>query len=189
MTYYGIYKITNLINGKMYIGQHMTDDLDDGYMGGGTIIKRAIRKYGKENFRKEWIMFCEDWEEMDYMERVLVDETWISRSDTYNVILGGQGRKGGWSEEMKQRISNKKKGRTPWNKGKTGIYTDETRRQISNSLKGKNHPNFGKALSDETKRKIGDANRGRKPSEEARRKMSMAKKGKPTWNKGLKQTR
>ena len=89
MTFYGLYKITNLVNGKMYIGQHMTDDLDDGYMGSGNIIKSAIKKYGKSNFRKEWIMFCESKWELDYMERVLVDETWISRPDTYNLVIGG----------------------------------------------------------------------------------------------------
>lgn len=89
MTFYGIYKITNLVNGKMYIGQHMTDNLDDGYMGSGKIIKQAVEKYGKSNFRKEWMMFCEDKEELDYMERVFVDETWLSRSDTYNLVIGG----------------------------------------------------------------------------------------------------
>ena len=73
MTFYGIYKITNLLNGKMYIGKHKTSDIDDGYMGSGKIIKRAIKKYGVDNFRKEWLMFCEDEEEMEYMERVYVD--------------------------------------------------------------------------------------------------------------------
>lgn len=73
MTYYGIYKITNLANGKMYIGRHKTDNVDDGYMGSGILIRRAVEKYGAENFRKEWLMFCEDEEEMDYMERVFVD--------------------------------------------------------------------------------------------------------------------
>ena len=42
-------------------------------MGSGIHISRAIKKYGKENFCKEWLMFCEDEEEMDYMERVFVD--------------------------------------------------------------------------------------------------------------------
>ena len=73
MTYFGIYRITNLLNGKMYIGQHTTSDLEDGYMGSGLLLKRAIRKYGLKNFRKEWLMFCEDAEELNYMERVFVD--------------------------------------------------------------------------------------------------------------------
>lgn len=73
MTYYGLYKITNLTNGKMYIGQHTTTNLDDGYMGSGLIIKRAIRKYGRSSFKKEWLMFCEDADELNYMEMVFVD--------------------------------------------------------------------------------------------------------------------
>lgn len=73
MTYYGIYRITNLINGKMYIGKHKTKNIDDYYFGSGKIIKSAVKKYGKSNFRKEWLMFCEDEEEMNYMERVFVD--------------------------------------------------------------------------------------------------------------------
>ena len=42
-------------------------------MGSGKIMELALKKYGKENFRKEWLMFCEDEEELDYMERVFVD--------------------------------------------------------------------------------------------------------------------
>ena len=48
-----IYKITNLINGKIYIGQDSNDRLD--YFGSGLLIKRAIKKYGKENFNKQII--------------------------------------------------------------------------------------------------------------------------------------
>ncbi len=89
MTYYGIYKITNLLNGKMYIGQHQTSNIDDGYMGSGLLISHAIKKYGVKNFRKEWLMFCEDSDELNYMERVYVDQTWVDRPDTYNIKLGG----------------------------------------------------------------------------------------------------
>lgn len=73
MTYYGLYKITNLINGKMYIGQHVTSNLDDGYMGSGKIIVQAVSKYGKQNFKKEWLGFYEDLDELNYMERLFVD--------------------------------------------------------------------------------------------------------------------
>lgn len=120
MTFYGIYKITNLLNGKMYIGQHKTDNLDDGYMGSGKVIKQAVKKYGVENFRKEWIMFCEDAEELNYWEQVFVDETWVMRSDTYNLQTGGTKYIGC---------------RTSWCKGKH--LSEETKKKISQSVKAK----------------------------------------------------
>jgi group I intron endonuclease len=56
MTSY-IYKITNLINGKTYVGQYTGEELIfNYYMGGGTILRKAIKKYGKENFKKEVII-------------------------------------------------------------------------------------------------------------------------------------
>lgn len=52
-TYYCIYRITNNINGKTYIGQHKYTDINDRYMGSGVLILAAIRKYGRNNFTKE----------------------------------------------------------------------------------------------------------------------------------------
>ena len=51
--HYIIYKITNQINGKYYIGRHATKDVNDSYMGSGIGIKNAIAKYGVENFINE----------------------------------------------------------------------------------------------------------------------------------------
>lgn len=50
--YFGyIYKITNELNGKIYIGQHKACHFEDRYWGSGKLIKYAIKKYGVENFR------------------------------------------------------------------------------------------------------------------------------------------
>ena len=53
MKFHYIYKITNLVTGDIYVGQHTTSNLDDGYLGSGTIIRYAIKKYGADNFKKE----------------------------------------------------------------------------------------------------------------------------------------
>lgn len=125
MKYFGLYKITNLANDKMYIGKHVTTNIDDGYTGSGKILKRAIKKYGIENFRKEWLGFYEDLEELNYMERVFVDETWISRADTYNIKLGGEG--------GSAKGTNKGKSHPSWAKGKK--FSDEYRAAISKGTK------------------------------------------------------
>lgn len=174
MEFYGLYKITNLVNGKMYIGQHVTEDIDDGYMGSGVVMKRALRKYGAENFRKEWLGFYEDKEELDYMERVFVDDTWVSRSDTYNLCVGGKG--GQWfgkslPDSARAKLSQAMKGKRI-RLGKK--HTDETKRKLSERAKKRlavksNHPNYGKHNW------TGDKNPMKRP--EVRAKISNLRKG------------
>lgn len=89
--YHFIYKTTNLINGKIYIGAHSTNNINDSYLGSSAILNRAIKKYGRENFQREIIHFCETSEELYQLEREIVNEEFIVRDDVYNVTLGGGG--------------------------------------------------------------------------------------------------
>ena len=89
--YYYLYQIINLINGKIYIGAHSTDNLDDGYFGSGSLLKKAIRKYGQENFVKITLyeVGCSD--DLYKKEAEIVTLDFVERSDTYNLKVGGYG--------------------------------------------------------------------------------------------------
>jgi len=92
--YHYVYLIENLVNGKIYVGKHSTDDLEDGYMGSGKLISRASAKHGVENFRKHIIQYHESEKEALDHEHTLVNEEFVRDPNTYNLTLGG---KGGWS--------------------------------------------------------------------------------------------
>jgi hypothetical protein len=87
--FYIIYETKNLINNKLYHGCHKTNNLDDGYLGSGKLIKRAIEKYGKENFQREILCFCNNLEDMIEKEKLFINEEWVNRKDTYNLQTGG----------------------------------------------------------------------------------------------------
>lgn len=91
MIYNTFYRITNLLDGKFYYGVHMTRNLNDSYMGGGDRIRRAIRKYGKENFKKEILVLFDRYEEaLDYEEK-MVNEELLKDPHCYNLKPGGKG--------------------------------------------------------------------------------------------------
>jgi len=89
--YYLVYKITNIIDGRIYIGVHQTQDLDDGYMGSGKMIQQAQKKHGIKNFKKEILFNFNSKEEMYNTEAKIVNEGFVSRRDTYNLTIGGNG--------------------------------------------------------------------------------------------------
>ena len=86
----------------IYIGQHQTENIDDGYMGSGLRIKRAIEKYGIENFEKTILFECSSAEEMNAKEAEIVNEDFIARDDVYNIIVGGTG---GWDYVNKEQLN------------------------------------------------------------------------------------
>lgn len=102
--YYLIYETTNLINGKLYRGAHQTENIDDGYLGSGKLITRAINKHGKEKFSRSILCYCDTKEDMICKEAEYVDEAWVNDKTTYNLQTGGL-YYGILNEESKQKIS------------------------------------------------------------------------------------
>lgn len=156
--HYLIYKITNKLNGKIYIGQHQTEDPNDGYMGSGTNIKRAIKKYGLENFSRDILYFCTDWDTMNNMEEVLVDEAFIARDDTYNLQTGGK--QGFPGEETRRKLSFSHLGKS---------LSKESIEKRSAKIRGTHR-------SEETRRKIGEKNRHHRRTIEEKKRLSEAAK-------------
>ena len=189
MTHYLIYKITNQNNGKIYIGQHQTENLDDGYMGSGQNIKRAINKYGVENFKREILYYCTDFETMNNMEEIIVNQEFVDRKDTYNLRLGGS--HGSFSDETKRKMSeavkrgmNNEEVRRKISEAVKKGMTEEVRRKISEARKGRTSPIKGCHLSEETRRKMSEARKGKVVSEEHRRKLSASAKRRWAERKG-----
>lgn len=126
--YYTVYKTTNLLNGKFYIGKHQTKDLDDDYFGSGELLKRAIKKHGKENFKKEILELHETEEAMNAAERRLV----IVGPKSYNLNKGGHGNWHAANQVLtkEQRVINGKKATNQSKAGsiaferKIGIFSD-----------------------------------------------------------------
>lgn len=188
MTIYIVYKTTNIINGRYYIGKHKTSNPNDSYLGSGRLLKNAIAKYGKKNFKKEILKIfdCED-DAFDY-EQKIVNESLTSDPDSYNLSTGGLGGRT-HSTVSKEMMSESKKGCVPWNKGISSKewMTDEqyaisvnnlTKRVInSEEIEKRKQSRKGYKPSDETKKKTSEKLKGRKFSPETIEKMRLAKIG------------
>ena len=89
--YHYIYKITCLKNGRYYIGMHSTDNLEDGYMGGGKRIKNSVKKHGKDAHRKEILEFFENRELLRQREIQIINEDLLNDPLCMNLQPGGGG--------------------------------------------------------------------------------------------------
>lgn len=111
-----IYKTTNLINGKNYIGQHKGKP-NDSYLGSGTVLNKAIKKYGRENFKKEILEIVSE-ENVNQKEIFYIEEFKSKGEAQYNISGGGQATSNPFKykskkeiEEIKQKMSKTRKGK------------------------------------------------------------------------------
>lgn len=98
--YHFIYKTTNLLNNKYYVGMHSTSNLKDGYLGSGKRLRYSIRKYGESNFKLEILEFFSTREELIKREKELVNEELIQDKNCLNLKPGGSG---GWIDKEHQK--------------------------------------------------------------------------------------
>ena len=140
---YIIYKITNIKNKKFYIGKHQTTNIDDSYFGSGIALLKAIKKYGKENFKREILYIFDSEIDMNQKEKEIVNEEFIISNKTYNIGVGGEGG---------SHFKGKK-------------HTEETKKHLSEISKNR-------IISEETRKKLSESNRNRIVSEKTRKKLS-----------------
>lgn len=86
-----LYKTTNLLNDRFYIGMHSTENLDDGYLGSGKRLKAEIKKYGKENFKREILEVQPSRKLLEQREEQVVNEELLSNPLCLNLKNGGEG--------------------------------------------------------------------------------------------------
>lgn len=112
---YYIYKVTNIINNKVYIGRHLVrskvyEAESDSYYGSGVYIKRALKKYGKINFKKEVLEYLETREDADVRERYWIQYYNSTDSDIgYNLSKGGTGFDAESSQYARSRMTDEQK--------------------------------------------------------------------------------
>lgn len=163
--FYTIYKITNKINGKIYIGKHQTENINDDYLGSGHHIKAAVKKYGRSNFTKEILHVFDNEEQMDKMEILIVNEDFIKRKDVYNISVGGEGgpkfRGKNHTDETKRKLSIISQ--------KPKTYSKESKQKMIDT-------NKTRIISDETRKKMSDRAKKRYINDEVRNKISLSVK-------------
>lgn len=197
-----IYKTTNNFNGKIYVGQRKyTMDYKNPksiYLGSGLLLRKAIKKYGKENFTKEVLEKCKDIDSLNEKEIYWIEKLESrDHSKGYNITRGGKNGTGVLlnhpnKEDIIRRIAES-------NRGKKGscpmlgkFHSDETKKKMSLKKIGISPPNKGVPMSKETRKKMSELKKGSIPwnkgipmTEEQKKKVSKGRKGGTSWNKGI----
>ena len=170
-----IYKITNNINGKIYIGKtkhsieyRYNEHLKNARLGVKYVsyLYRAMNEYGTENFSVAEIECC-DIDVLDERERFWIKELRSQDSKVgYNIQEGGNG---GATRSSEFVLTQKQL--DALEKGRHLPSSQKQKEQLANRRRGC-------VVSEETRRKISEANLGRKASEETKQKLSLIRKGK-----------
>ena len=160
--YHYIYKTTNIVNGKYYIGMHSTDNLEDGYIGSGKRLWYSVKKYGKENHKVEILEHLPNRCSLIEREKELVNESLLKETLCMNMRLGGEGgyikeeytKKGGSNMLKKMWKDN------DFRKKQIKRISEQTKQKWVNGVfKNLNHRTFtGKKHKNDSKLKIGLAN-------------------------------
>jgi group I intron endonuclease len=163
-----IYKITNQINKKIYIGKQVRKS--NKYMGSGKLLKLAFEKYGIGNFTKEIIEYCENKKILSEREKF-----WIKKYNSTNRNIGYNITEGGEGNNTNRHFLGKK-------------LTDEHKRKISENhhdVNGVNNPMFGKKHSENTKKCISEKRKGVKHNITTIKKYLNTRKGSNNSNSQL----
>lgn len=178
--YYIIYKTTNQINGKIYIGKHRTKDINDGYLGSGKLLRHAVKKYGIENFSKEILFYCKSEDEMNSLEKELVTEEFCQRSETYNLCVGG---KGGFSYVNRNKLNvdlNEQRRRNP-DLAHTTSIKGNAKKALLRETNADWANNYDKKISESLKIYFSDKDghfTNKSHSSETKKRMSISHQGK-----------
>jgi len=160
-----IYKTTNLVNGKFYIGQSKYDDPE--YLGSGKLINLAIRKYGKKSFKKEILVECSSVKEMNEMEifyQNMYSDCFSPKG--YNIchgVWGGDNFSNNPNKEViRKKLSDQKIGNKIWLGRHHKLETIEKLRNMKLGVdhSGKNNPMYQKHHSDQTKKEMSLCRKG-----------------------------
>jgi len=177
--YHFMYIVTNSINNKIYIGVHSTYKIKDGYKGSGSILKKAFKKYGIHNFKKDVLEFFDTREEALRAEKDLVDINFLKLDYVYNRVIGGEGLVFYGDHPLKgikltdnhiQKLIKSIANRGGYNGINNPMYgkkhSKETKIRFSKARKGKttgkDNPFYGRTHSEEIKIKISNVRKAYK---------------------------